>query len=254
MYLMRLRNFKPQMKPSELPGARRLYRLTNGALAQIREPLAICRPKISFPPDSLLKAQVEASRILRIDVPLSAKRQFQLFCSEHFPGLADILDCLAADQLWALLSMHAQLADSDQPQAQSAAVRFDGLGRRYVLVVFDDRPEGLLSHADGSASARGSPKAHRPFLGRDPPRLDAGHRLQFGKELRSSGHKSHSTPPVHKVGFRKQWMTRDYNLSENAYGIVATIKFLLFGAVPRTSPCHSLFVVLGPNARDPLSS
>jgi hypothetical protein len=44
----------------------------------------------------------EALRILHIDVPLSAKRQFQLFCSEHFPGLADILDCLAADQLWAL--------------------------------------------------------------------------------------------------------------------------------------------------------
>ena len=89
-------------------------------------------------------------RILQIDVPLSAKRQFQLFCSEHFPGLADILDCLAGDQLWALLSVRVQLADSDQPHAQSAAVRFGGLGRRYILVVFDDRPEGLLSHADGS--------------------------------------------------------------------------------------------------------
>ena len=37
-----------------------------------------------------------------------------------------------------------------QPHAQSAAVRFGGLGRRYVLVAFDDRPVGLLSHADGS--------------------------------------------------------------------------------------------------------
>ena len=54
------------------------------------------------------------------------------------------------DQLWALLSMRVQLADSDQCHAQSAAVRFGGLGRRYILVVFDDRPEGLLSHADGS--------------------------------------------------------------------------------------------------------
>src|ERR1700680_1864221 len=72
------------------------------------------------------------------------------FCSEHFPGLADILDCLAADQLWALLSMRVQLALSDQPHAQSAAVRFGGLGRRYVLVAFGDRPVGLLSHADGS--------------------------------------------------------------------------------------------------------
>src|ERR1700739_1397668 len=30
------------------------------------------------------------------------------------------------------------------------AVRFGGLGRHYVLVVFADRPLGLLSHADGS--------------------------------------------------------------------------------------------------------
>lgn len=82
-------------------------------------------------------------------MPLSAKRQFQLFCSEHSPGLADILYCLAADQLWALLSMRAQqLADIDQPHAQNAAIRFGGLGRRYV--VFADHPAGLLSHADGS--------------------------------------------------------------------------------------------------------
>jgi hypothetical protein len=52
---------------------------------------------------SLLQDQIEVVRILlQIDVPLSAKRQFQLFCSEHFPPLADILDGLAADQLWAL--------------------------------------------------------------------------------------------------------------------------------------------------------
>jgi hypothetical protein len=108
------------------------------------------RGENELPPDSLLQAQVEALRILRIDVPLSAKRQFQVFCSEHFPGLADILDWLAADQLWALLSMRVQLAVCDQPHAQSAAVRFAGLGRRYVLVAFDDHPVGLLSHADGS--------------------------------------------------------------------------------------------------------
>jgi hypothetical protein len=117
------------MKPSELPGARSLYRLTNRALAQIRE-LWQYAGEDELPPDSLLQAQVEALRILHIDVPLSAKRQFQLFCSEHFPGLAEILDCLAADQLWALLSTRVRLADSDQPQAQSAAVRFGGLGRR----------------------------------------------------------------------------------------------------------------------------
>jgi hypothetical protein len=137
------------MKPSELPGARRLYRLTNRALAQIRE-LWQYAGEDELPPDSLLQAHVEAFRILHIDVPLSAKRQFQLFCSEHFPGLADILDCLAADQLWALLSMRVQLADSDQLQAQSAAVRFAGLGRRYVLVAFDESPgpgSGLLPEA-----------------------------------------------------------------------------------------------------------
>src|SRR6266481_2078256 len=76
------------MKPSELPGARGLYRLTNRALAQIRE-LWQYAGEDELPPDSLLKAQVEAFRILHIDVPLSAKRQFQLFCSEHFPGHAD---------------------------------------------------------------------------------------------------------------------------------------------------------------------
>src|ERR1700726_2247399 len=165
------------MKHSELPGTRSVYRLTNRALAQIRE-LWQYAGEDELPPDSLLQAQVEALRILHIDVPLSAKRQFQLFCSEHFPDLADILDCLAADQLWALLSMRVQLADSDQLQAQSAAVRFGGLGRRYVFVAFDDRSVGLLIARQWVRPlARGSPKAHRPFLGRDPPRLDAGHRL-----------------------------------------------------------------------------
>ena len=99
------------MKLSELPGTRSLYRLTNRALAQIKE-LWQYAGEDELPPDSLLQAQVEALRILHIEVPLSAKRQFQLFCSEHFPGLADILDCLAADQLWALLSMRVQLADN----------------------------------------------------------------------------------------------------------------------------------------------
>ena len=72
----------------------------------------------SLPPDSLLQAKIEALRILHIEVPLSPKRQFQLFCSEHFL-LADILDCLDTDQLWALLSMRVQLADSDKPHALS---------------------------------------------------------------------------------------------------------------------------------------
>ena len=43
-----------------------------------------------------------------------------------------------------------QAVSYNQAHAQSAAVRFGGLGRRYVLVAFDDCPLGLLSHADGS--------------------------------------------------------------------------------------------------------
>src|SRR5271157_5220006 len=79
------------MKPSELPGTRSLYRLTNRALDQIKE-LWQYAGEDELPPDSFLQAQVEALRILHIEVPLSAKRQFQLFCSEHFPGLADLSD------------------------------------------------------------------------------------------------------------------------------------------------------------------
>ena len=79
------------MKPSELPGTRNLYRLTNRALAQIKE-LWQYAGEDELPSESLLQAQIEALRILHIEVPLSAKRQFQLFCSEHFPGLADIID------------------------------------------------------------------------------------------------------------------------------------------------------------------
>src|SRR5208337_4790091 len=47
------------MKPSELPGARRLYRLTNRALAQIRE-LWQYAGEDELPPDSLVQAAVPA--------------------------------------------------------------------------------------------------------------------------------------------------------------------------------------------------
>jgi hypothetical protein len=58
------------MKPSELPGTRSLYRLTNRALIKIRE-LWQYAGEDELPPDSLLQAQVEALRILHIEVPLS---------------------------------------------------------------------------------------------------------------------------------------------------------------------------------------
>jgi hypothetical protein len=129
--------------------ARSLYRLTNRALAQIKE-LWQYAGEDELPPESLLHAQVEALRILHIDVPLSAKRQFQLFCSEHFPGLANLIDCLAANRVWTLLSMRARsptvtsLMPKAPPSALVASVAVTSLS--YLPIV----PQGLLSHADGS--------------------------------------------------------------------------------------------------------
>jgi hypothetical protein len=133
-----------------------------------------------------------------IDV-LSAKRQFQLFCSEHFPDLADILDCLAADQLWALLSMRVQLTVSDQPHAQIAKVGFGGLGRRYVLVAFNDRPVGLLSHADGSG-----------LLPEARPKLTA---LSW-EEIRLAlmAYPPHGLTPEHFRSFGEAWRNCRLNL------------------------------------------
>src|SRR5271165_4549944 len=62
------------MKPSELPGTPNLYRLTNRALAQIKE-LWQYAGEDELPPESLLQAQIEALRILHIEVPLSAKHR-----------------------------------------------------------------------------------------------------------------------------------------------------------------------------------
>jgi hypothetical protein len=73
------------MKPSELPGARRLYRLTNRALAQIRE-LWQYAGEDELPPDSLLQAQVEAFRILHVDVPLSASGSSSSFAQNISPA------------------------------------------------------------------------------------------------------------------------------------------------------------------------
>ena len=52
------------MKPSELPGTRSLYRLTNRALTKIKE-LWQYAGEDELPPDSLLQAQVDALRIQR---------------------------------------------------------------------------------------------------------------------------------------------------------------------------------------------
>ena len=78
------------MKPSELPGARRLYRFTNRALPQIKE-LWQYAAGTSFLRTLSSELKLESVRILHIDLPLSAKRHFQLLCSVHFPDLAVIL-------------------------------------------------------------------------------------------------------------------------------------------------------------------
>jgi hypothetical protein len=128
------------MKPSELPGTRSLYRLTNRALIKIRE-LWQYAGEDELPPDSLLQAQVEALRTLHRSaalgqsaVPALLLRTFPRPC--RYPPPPRYRSALGSPLY--------------QPHALSAAVRFGGLGRRYILVVFDDRPVGLLSHADGS--------------------------------------------------------------------------------------------------------
>ena len=67
------------MKPSELPGARSFYRLTNRALAQIKE-LWQYAGEDELPPESLLHAQVEALRILHIDRDSHRQRVNPRFC------------------------------------------------------------------------------------------------------------------------------------------------------------------------------
>ena len=76
------------MKPSELPGTRSLYRLTNRALIKIRE-LWQYAGEDELPPDSLLQAQVEALRILHIEVPLTAKRAQPSTAEPVFARTAD---------------------------------------------------------------------------------------------------------------------------------------------------------------------
>ena len=111
------------MKPSELPGARRLYRLTNRALAQIRE-LWQYAGEDELPPDSLLQAQVEAVRILRIDVPLSANRQFQLFCSEHFPAspISSTASLPISSGLSSLCASSSPIVTNFKPKAPRSAL------------------------------------------------------------------------------------------------------------------------------------
>ena len=121
--------------PRTKDGTRSLYGLTNHALAQIRE-LWQYAGEDELPPDSFLQAQVEALRILHIEVPLSAKRQFQLFCSEHFPGLTDILDWSLpiSSGLSSLCASSSPIVTNFKPKAPRSALVASG--RRYVLVPY----------------------------------------------------------------------------------------------------------------------
>jgi hypothetical protein len=111
------------MKISELPGTRSLYRLTNRALAQIRE-LWQYAGDDELPPDSLLQAQVEALRILHIDVPLSAKRQFQIFCSEHFQAwpISSTASLPMSSGLCSLCASSSPIVTSLMPKAPPSAL------------------------------------------------------------------------------------------------------------------------------------
>jgi hypothetical protein len=62
--------------------------------------------------------------------------------------------------------MRVQLADIDQPHAQSAAVRFGGLGRRYILVAFNDRTVGLYRTPMDQASCQRLARSSPPFPGK----------------------------------------------------------------------------------------
>ena len=133
------------MKPSELPGTRSLYRLTNRALIKIRE-LWQYAGEDELPPDSLLQAQVEA-----LEYCTSKCRSRPSGSSSSFAqNISTALPISSTTSIPISSGLSSLCADSGQPHGLSAAAGFGGLGRRYILVVFDDRPVGLLSHADGS--------------------------------------------------------------------------------------------------------
>jgi|HubBroStandDraft_6_1064221.scaffolds.fasta_scaffold136517_1 hypothetical protein len=77
----------------------------------------------------------------------------------------DIIDSLGADELWALLSMRVLLVDSDQPHAQSAAVRFGAsvpvTSSSYSTIVPQVSYRTPMAQASFQRLARSSP----PFPG-----------------------------------------------------------------------------------------
>src|ERR1700682_4917438 len=111
------------MKPSELPGTRSLYRLTNRALIKIRE-LWQYAGEDELPPDSLLQAQVEALRILHIEVPLSAKWQSSSFAQNISPAspISSTASLPISSGLFSLCASSSSKVTSLMPKAPPSAL------------------------------------------------------------------------------------------------------------------------------------
>src|SRR5271166_4099037 len=153
------------MKLSELPGTRSLYRLTNRALAQIKE-LWQYDGEDELPPDSLLQAQVEALRILHIEVPLSAKWQFQLFCSEHFPAssISSTASLPIRSGLCSLCASSSSKVTNLMPKAPPSALvaTVAGTSSSYSTIVPQVSCRTLMGQASFQRLAQSSP----PFPGK----------------------------------------------------------------------------------------
>jgi hypothetical protein len=104
-----------------------------------------------------------------------------------------ILRCRSALWLSSLCASSSPLVTNLMPKAPPYALVASVAPRRSPIGT--PMGSGLLPKA--------LPKAHRPFLARDPPRLDAGHRLQFRQHLTKSDGKNKPAAailPIHFVG------------------------------------------------------
>src|SRR5271165_6286954 len=138
------------MKPSELPGARRLYRLTNRALAQIRELWQYAGEDMSFlrTLSSRLKLRpLESCTSTCHSRPSGSSSSFAQNISPASPISSTALLPISFG-LSSLCASSSPLVTNLIPKALPSALVAS------VAVTssshFGDRPVGLLSHADGS--------------------------------------------------------------------------------------------------------
>src|SRR5271166_851987 len=149
------------MKPSELPGTRSLYRLTNRALAQIKELWQYCTSKCrSRPSDSSnsFAQNIFPASPISSTASLPIRSGLSSLCASNSPILTSLMPKAPP---FALVASVAVTSSSYSPILPQVSYRTPWV-----------RP-----------LSRGSPKAHRPFLGRDSPRLDAGHQLQLRQRV-----------------------------------------------------------------------